>query len=367
MARRFLTSIDLTGFAIIGALLNPTSTDPTGLGVGDGGRVWFNSTTSKLKFWNGTTAIDLMDLASTTGTITASRVSDFMTQVFTARLDQLAAPTADVALNGRKITGLADGVAGSDAASYGQVLALINNQVYKAPVRAASTGNLTLSGTQTVDGVALTAGQRILVKDQGGTASNPANGIYVVAAGAWSRASDADTTAEMPPGAIVPVEEGTTNGDKLFMLTTNGPITLGTTALTFAPYGASSGEIGVGGAGLVKTGVTYDVVAGTTGTITVGADTVDVNTARVPRKWQGAIPTASGTVDGLPITISGANVTFNHAAGHRNPLVGIRYGTAGAVPGQKVEVDDGVADTNNVTITLPSAPAANVYDFVVFA
>lgn len=364
MSRRFLTNLDLTGFSLIGALMNPVTADPAGLGVGDAGRMWFRTDTGKLMFWTGTVAVDVMDLAATTGSITASRVSDFNTAVRTNRLDQLAAPTADVSFNGRKITGLADGSAGTDAATYGQLLALVNNQSFKTPVRVATTANITLSGTQTVDGVALSAGDRVLVKDQ---TTGSANGIYVVAAGAWSRAADADSATELPPGSIVPVQEGSTQADRLYMLTTNGPITLGTTALVFTAYGASTGEIGVAGAGLTKTGTTYDVVAGATGTIVVGADSVDANVARVLRKWQGAVPTSSGTVDGLPITVSGSNVTFNHGAGNNSPLVVVRYGSAGAVPGQRVEVDDSAADANNVTIGLPAAPAANVYTFMVAA
>ena len=77
-------------------------------------------------------------------------------------------------------------------------------------VRAATTANITLSATQTVDGVALVAGDRVLVKDQS-TAS--ANGIYVVAAGAWVRATDADSATKVTGGMFNFVEEGTANAD----------------------------------------------------------------------------------------------------------------------------------------------------------
>lgn len=108
---------------------------------------------------------------------------------------------------------------------------------FKQSVRVATTANITLSGTQTIDGVSVIAGDRVLVKDQS-TGAN--NGIYVCAAGAWSRAVDFDVSAEVTSGVIIPVEEGTANGDKLFMLTTNNPITLGSTSLTFAAYGAAT-------------------------------------------------------------------------------------------------------------------------------
>jgi hypothetical protein len=111
---------------------------------------------------------------------------------------------------------------------------------YKASVRVATTANITaLNGgaPNTLDGVALVASDRILVKDQT-TASQ--NGIYVVtnlgtgANGTWSRAGDADSALELNSGAIVTVEEGTSNADSQWMLTTSNPITLGSTALTFA-------------------------------------------------------------------------------------------------------------------------------------
>jgi hypothetical protein len=96
----------------------------------------------------------------------------------------------------------------------------------------AATGNITLSGTPTIDGVTLTAGQRVLVKNQ----MNPAeNGVYVVAAGPWSRASDADAANEMIAGAYVFVRGGTTNGGQGFALTGDA-VMVGTSPLTFDPF-----------------------------------------------------------------------------------------------------------------------------------
>lgn len=89
----------------------------------------------------------------------------------------------------------------------------------KSPVEAASTGNLTLSGEQTVDGVALVTGDRVLVKDQ---TSQDENGIYVVAAGAWSRSSDANTGAELEH-AITSVKAGTVNANTGWEQTTDNP------------------------------------------------------------------------------------------------------------------------------------------------
>ena len=125
--------------------------------------------------------------------------------------------------------------------------AYIDNKVsgvtWKDSVRVATTANITLSGTQTIDGVVLVAGDRVLVKNQT-TASG--NGIYVVAAGAWSRSSDNDSAAKMV-NATVMVQEGTTQADSQWTCNTNLPITIGTTAIAFAQmsgagtYAAGSG------------------------------------------------------------------------------------------------------------------------------
>lgn len=100
-----------------------------------------------------------------------------------------------------------------------------------APVDVGTTVAIALSGEQTIDGVALKAGDRVLVKNQ---AAAQDNGIYTVAAGAWSRALDADTSGEVPSGLLVFVARGATNGPADWVLTTPAPITLGVTSLTFA-------------------------------------------------------------------------------------------------------------------------------------
>ena len=100
---------------------------------------------------------------------------------------------------------------------------------FKRSVRAATTANITLSGTQTIDGIALVAGDRALVKNQTTTS---ANGIYVVSATAWTRALDADATSEIG-GATVNVDSGTANGGQLFTTSFRITDTLGTTAMNW--------------------------------------------------------------------------------------------------------------------------------------
>lgn len=110
---------------------------------------------------------------------------------------------------------------------------------FKTSVRVATTANIaSLAGgaPNALDGVSLVVNDRILVKDQ---AAGAQNGIYIVttlgtgANGTWTRAGDADGTGELTPGAQVAVEEGTSYADSVWMLTTDGAVTIGTTALTF--------------------------------------------------------------------------------------------------------------------------------------
>lgn len=200
-------------------------------------------------------------------TLTASKISDFDTQVRTNRLDQLTAPTASVSLNSQLITNLATPSAGTDAATKAYVDSVATGLDVKQSVRATTTANIAnLAGgaPNTIDGVTLVANDRVLVKDQT-TAS--LNGLYTVqtlgtgANGTWVRATDFDTSAEVTAGAFTFVSEGTLYADSGWVLSSNDVIVLGTTALTWAQFsGAGAGTSA--GAGLTKTGSTIDVVAG---------------------------------------------------------------------------------------------------------
>ncbi|MCP1443721.1 phage-related tail fiber protein [Pseudomonas sp. GGS8] len=108
----------------------------------------------------------------------------------------------------------------------------------KQSVRVAAAANVVLNGAQQIDGVAVVAGDRVLLPNQ--TLAKD-NGLWVVSNGNWVRTSDASTSAKVTPALTVMVEEGTVNGDSLWHLTTNGPITLGTTALTFEMLAGRTG------------------------------------------------------------------------------------------------------------------------------
>lgn len=203
--------------------------------------------------------------------LTAAKISDFDTQVQTNTLDSLAAAVGDIDCGSQKLINVATPVSDTDAANKAYVDAARSGLDVKGSVRVATTGDITLSGLQTVDGVSLVAGDRVLVKNQSIAADN---GIYIVVnGGTWTRAADANSDAEVNPGMFTFVEEGTVNADSGWVLTNNATVNLGTTGLAFAQF-SGAGSIQAG-AGLTKTGNTIDVV-GTANRITVNADNIDI-------------------------------------------------------------------------------------------
>ena len=147
----------------------------------------------------------------------------------------------------------------------------------KASVHAASTANVSLtagsSGLEagdTIDGVTLVAGDRVLLKNQTDASEN---GIYVAVAsgGTPARSDDANASADVTSGMFVWVEEGTANADQGYVLTTNNVITLNTTNLTFTQF-SGAGQITAGN-GLTKSGNTINVVPDAV-TLSVTADQI---------------------------------------------------------------------------------------------
>ena len=191
--------------------------------------------------------------------IAHTKISDFDAGVRTNTLAEMAAPAAAVSMNSQKITGLADPTADADAANKGYVDGVAQGLDVKDSVVATTTANGTLSSAfangQSIDGVTLQTGDRILIKNQS-TASQ--NGIYnVQASGAPSRATDMATGANAA-GAFVFVEQGTVNAENGFTCTSDtGSAVVGTNNLTFAQF-SGAGQV-IAGDGLDKSGNTLSV------------------------------------------------------------------------------------------------------------
>lgn len=179
--------------------------------------------------------------------------------------------TADQSMGGFKLTNLAAPISANDAARLIDIQNATLGIIVKESVRVATTANITLSGLLTIDGITVVAGDRVLVKDQ----TNPVqNGIYIAATGAWARSPDADQDPELKPNTFVFVSQGTTQADTGWMITTDGTIIIGTTAITWTQFTGAAAIIA--GTGLTKTGNTINVNTASTSRIIVNADDIDL-------------------------------------------------------------------------------------------
>lgn len=176
---------------------------------------------------------------------TADNSTKLATTAFvrTSRLDQFAAPNLPISFNSQKITDLGTPSAPNDAVNKAYVDSIATGLDIKNSVRASSSANISLAGTQTIDGVALIAGDRVLVKSQTNASEN---GIYVVASGAWTRSIDFDSNTDVTPGSFVFVEEGTGTADTGWVLNNDGSIDLGVTDLSFTQFSGSGSYLGSG-------------------------------------------------------------------------------------------------------------------------
>ena len=296
--------------------------------------------------------------------------------------------SSDLNANNNKITGLATPTNATDAATKGYVDSTAIGLDVKLSVRVATTANIDLTADlengDVLDGVTLATGNRVLVKNQ---TDQTQNGIYVVASsGAASRSEDANSDAEVTAGLFTFVEEGTVNGNTGYVLTSDNPITLGSTNLAFSQFS------GVGtftaGAGITLTGTEFSVdVTPTSGSASL------TNTG-------GAVEVKTNTNDGLEVTASGLGINngtgltfaagalvFDTANGYGTRKLAFNVGDGAATsyavthslatrdvsvhvyenasPYAQVEADVEHTDSNNLTVKFSVAPTSNQYRVVV--
>jgi hypothetical protein len=193
----------------------------------------------------------------------------------------------------------------------------------KASCLAATTANITLSGAQTIDGVSVVAGNRVLVKDQ--TAPED-NGIYLCASGAWTRTTDAATFDSLV-SAFTFIEQGSVNADAGFVCTADAGGTIGTTAIPFSQF--SGAGTFTAGTGLTLTGTVFSLTSpvavanGGTGLTSLGTgvatflgtpSSANLAAAVSDETGSGALvfatsPTLTTPALGTPSALVGTNIT----------------------------------------------------------
>ena len=279
----------------------------TGISVSGGGSETANITVAN----TGVTAVagtaNQITASGSTGSVTFSIPSSF---IFPGTVTLNADPTQSL-----------------QAATKQYVDSVASGLDIKESVIVATTANITLSGTQTIDGVAVVVGNRVLVKDQSAPAEN---GIYVVAASGWSRSSDADSATNITPGMFTFVESGTVNSDTGWALSTDGTIVVGTTSLSFAQF--SGAGTYTAGTGLTLTGSEFSLT--------------DTYTKKV------SASVGNGSLTSIPVT---------HSLGTKDVVVNIYDNSTD----ETVEADVVRTSTSVVTVSFSTAPTTNQYRVVV--
>lgn len=297
--------------------------------------------------------------------IAADSVTDEMMAVDYILADGSRAMTGALNMGAHEITNVANPTAATSAATKQYVDDVINGIDRKASVKAATVAEITISGLQTVDGVTLSAGDRVLVKNQSDAATN---GIYdVVDGGAWVRSEDADGTpeGEVTTGMYVFIEEGTKNANTGWSLATTGAITIDVSELLFVQT-AHVGEITTDGLGIVKTGNELSLVLGNgfdkaSGTVqlvldgaslALSASGLKVAEDGISEAEIVASAFGNGIAGGSGSVIALAALTADWNVGGTFGITGLRAPVAPSDAATKQYVDDAIAAANNRKVDL---------------
>jgi len=236
----------------------------------------------------------------------------------------------------------------------------ISNIDYKQAVRVVSLTNVTLAGgaPNVVDGVTLSVNDRVLVAGQ---STGSQNGIYYVqtvgagSTGTWVRTIDASSTGQILGGMLVMVSQGTTYADTVWELTTDDPITVGTTSLTFVQSnGSSSLKSGNSNVSVTTNGNVTVSSGGTAGVLTVSSTGVVISgTGSVTGNVTGGNLLTSGLISAT------GNITGNYIFGNGSQLTGISAGGGTSITNGTSNVS--VAASGNVTVGVAGTAAVATF------
>jgi len=340
--------------------------------------------------------LSLPTLTSSEANYLIGVTSSIQTQLNTLTSTKLArngsqAMQGSLAMGGFGITGLATPSAGTDAANRDYVDNLVQGIFWKPAVRVATTANITLNGLQTIDGVALVANDRVLVKDQTTTSQN---GIWLVSSTAWSRAPDADNSPQNElDAAAVFVREGALWAATAWVQTL--PVTtINVSPISWAQFSAAGGA--VAGNGIVTAGAVISVKNGNGLTFSGTSLTLNINTdfnlagpalslATVPTLTAGTYGNST-TVPVLTLDAKGRVTAATNTAitgfqpadslltsiaglGGTGIIVQTAAGAAAnrsiAVAGNGLSIVNGTGVSGNPTVT-SDATSANTADSIVY-
>ena len=344
--------------------------------IGNGGNIGSTSDTDAIQIEADGDVVLSQDLAVTgSHTVTGATVLNGAVTLGDASADAVAitgtatfTPSADfdggftvassqtIDMGGNQITNVADPTQAQNAATKAYVDAVKTGLNVKDSAKLATTAALAAStyangssgvgatltananGALTIDSVAVSTSDRVLVKDQADAAQN---GIYTVtntggagAAFVLTRATDADTGAELPGGTFIFVTQGTNNADNGFTFTHNGTPTIGTTDLTVAQF-SGAGQIDAG-AGLTKSGNTLAVQVDDS-SIEINSDTLQVKASGITNAMlAGSIDLTAKVTGTLPVANGGtgaASLTANRLllSNGTSAISVLAAGTAGQV------------------------------------
>ena len=353
MAQKFLTNLNLNQNQLINATFEKLATDP---GSGFEGQTIYNTTTDTLKIYTGSAwksiphtivsgggvgIAEALSVSESNGTITLTlNVADtdsagLLPASFWQMLNDATSDATASKLVKRDGNGNAKVATPTDAAhiaTKGYVDAARQGLDVKQSVRVATTAAINISSDlnngDTIDGVTLVTGDRVLVKNQSTALEN---GIYVAtASGAALRSSDANGTAdtgELKSGTFTFVEEGTVNSDKGFVVSTNGTITVDTTGIAWTQF-SGAGSF-TSGDGLSQDGNTINVNV-TANRTAITADAIDIASTYVGQSSITTLGTiTTGVWNGTDVAVADGGTGAGDAASARTNL-GIKT-TAGAV------------------------------------
>lgn len=333
--------------------------------------------------FDGTADITVTAAAGTlTGTTLASNVTaSSLTSAAVGTFASMATQAANAVnvtggtVNGATVTGLPAPSVSTDAATKAYVDSISAGIVPRSAVVAATTANITLSGTQTIDGQAVIAGNRVLVKNQ---ALTKENGIYDCAAGAWARSADSNTAAELLFGYYYFVSSGTAQGATSWFIQT-APTVLGTDPVVFAQFSASAAYsagtgLGLAGnvfsissaqSGLAITSSTYNGTVGATTPGSVAATTLSA-TGATSLTTVGTTGNATVGAGGTGANSLGTNINggsgFNggaYVALQKNSVSKAFFGTLSAITGGTSDDVWFGSVANNVGLYAASAVVAS--------